>query len=308
MHKPEFNYVFCTFKKHLRSTIKLLLLNFRLFLRCNESWVMKIGSSFILFLFFLGAEAMAQIESMPVSGRASSGWSYTSKNIQSSFANQAGLSEIRGFSAAGYAEQTFLLPDFYNVGLAVALPAGDFSAMGINFNSYGIEEFRQNRIGLAYGMKMGPDFSLGAQIDWYQMSIDNYGQANQLSFRLGFIYDLFSDFSVGIHIANPLGLEIHENSPLPSVFNIDLEWRISDQLVVGGGLVKDIDYDIGFKAAIHYHIHPSVTVILGTITEPSSVSFGVLFNLSEWQIQSAAAYHQPLGFSPSAGFSYQKNQ
>ncbi len=244
---------------------------------------------------------------MPVSGRASSGWSYTAKSIHSSFANQAGLSSIHGFSAAAYAEQTFLLPDFNNIGLAFGLSVGENSAVGLNFNSYGIEEFRQNRIGLAFGMKLGPDFKLGTQIDWYQMSINNYGQANQLSFRFGFIFDLSPDFSLGVHISNPFGLDIHDNSPLPSIFNVDLEWKISSQLIIGGGLLKDIDYDAGFKAAIHYQINPSVTIILGALTEPSSISFGLLFNISDWQIQSAAAYHQPLGFSPSAGFSYQKN-
>ena len=252
-------------------------------------------------------EVRGQLESLPISGKASSGWSFTSKNIHSSFANQAGLSSIRVFSAAAYAEQTFLLPDFYNIGLALALPVGSQSGLSLNFNSYGIEEFRQNRIGLGYGMKLGSEFSLGTQIDWYQLSISNYGQSNQLSFRLGLIYDLFSNFTLGIHVINPLGIEIHKNSPLPSLFNLDGEWRLSDQIILGAGLVKDIDHDTGFKAALHYRVHPSITLILGTLTQPSSLSFGIIFNPGDWEIQSAAAYHQRLGFSPSAGFSFQKN-
>nr|MBS0038456.1 hypothetical protein [Saprospiraceae bacterium] len=264
----------------------------------------------LVFLWIIamgGADQLrAQVEPMSTTGRASANWAYTLKGIQSSFSNQAGLAELKGFSASAYAEQTHLLPEFSNLGLAVGYSTGAHSGISLNFSSYGIEEFRQNRVGMAYGMKLTNDFGLGVQIDWYQTSIFQYGENNQLSFRLGALYRIFPDLTLGIHFSNPLGLEISDNNPIPSVFNFDLEWKVSSQLLLGAGMVKDIDEDIGVKGALHYQIHPNFNLMMGALSHPSRFSFGVQFTIGDFGIQSAASYHQFLGFSPSAGLSYEK--
>ncbi len=255
--------------------------------------------------FFLG-EIRAQVEPMSATGRASANWAYTTTGIQSSFSNQAGLANLQGFSASVYAEQTHLLPEFKNIGLSLGIGTGVNSGLSLNFTSYGIEEFRQNRVGLGYGMNLSNDFQLGVQIDWYQTSITQYGENSQLSFRLGGIYRIFSDLSLGVHISNPLGLEISENHPIPSLFNFDLAWRISSQLTVGAGMVKDIDHKAGVKGALHYDIHPNFTLMMGALSNPTKLSFGVAFSFGDFGLQSAATYHQYLGFSPAAGFSYER--
>ncbi len=256
----------------------------------------------------LGFKAGAQVEPMSVDGRATANWAYTLKGIESSFSNQAGLSELSGFAANIYAEQTHLLPEFSNVGLAVGLSTGANSGISANFSRYGIEEFRQSRIGLGYGMKLSRELSVGVQIDWYQTSITNYGQNSQLSFRIGGMYSIFSNLTAGIHISNPLGIEIADNHPIPSEFNFDLDWRVSSQLTVGAGLVKDVDYDAGIKVGLRYQIHPNFRIMFGAITEPTRFTFGINLDLQNFSIQSAGSYHQRLGISPSAGLSYEAKQ
>ena len=263
----------------------------------------------ILFVTILALhfQTSAQVEPMSVDGRASGNWAYTLKGIKSSFSNQAGLSTLSGFSAAIYAEQTHLLSEFSNVGLAVGYSTGANSGISANFSSYGIEEFRQNRIGLGYGMALSRELSIGIQIDWYQTSITNYGQNSQLSFRVGGIYRIFDDLTAGMHFSNPMGIEIADNHPIPSEFNFDLAWRISSQLIIGAGFVKDVDQDGGFKGAIRYQIHPNFRIMLGALTEPAKFTFGISIALNDFSIQSAASYHQQLGFSPSAGLVYESN-
>lgn len=259
----------------------------------------------IAFMLFL-TEAYSQTEPMSVDGRASGQWAYTLEGIQSSFSNQAGLAGLKSFGIAAYAEKTHWLPEFANVGLAVGWSTGENSGMSVNFSSYGIEEFRQNRIGLAYGMRLTSDFRVGVQIDWYQTSIEGYGQNSQLTFRLGGIYNIFPSLKAGVHFSNPVGMEISGNHPLPSDFNFDLEWLISSQLSIGTGLKKSIEESPGFKAAVHYQIHPNFKLMFGAITRPARFSFGFALDLNDFSLQSAGSYHQHLGFSPAAGITFER--
>lgn len=262
--------------------------------------------TFAIFFLWFSGEVRSQVEPISVSGRASGNWAYTQVGIQSSFSNQAGLSSLKGFSVSAYGEQTHLLPEFSNIGLALGVSTGNSSGLSLNFTSYGIDEFRQNRVGLGYGMKLSGGLSLGMQIDWYQTSISNYGQNSQLSFRIGGIYKISKDLMAGIHISNPIGLEIADNHPIPSLFNADIQWTISSQVNLGGGLVKDIDEELGIKAAVHYQIHPNLKLFFGVLSKPAKFSFGFSVDLNNFSIQSAGTYHQYLGFSPSAGLTYEQ--
>lgn len=267
----------------------------------KAKWIIFSLGSILLY-----ADGNSQTEPMSVDGRASGQWAYTLEGIQSSFSNQAGLAVMKGFGIAAYGEKTHWLPEFANVGLAIGWSTGTNSGMSVNFSSYGIEEFRQNRIGLAYGMRLTSDFRVGVQIDWYQTSIESYGQNSQLTFRLGGIYNIFPTLKAGFHFSNPVGMEISGNHPLPSDFNFDLEWLISSQLSVGTGLKKSIDENPGIKVAVHYQIHPNFKLMFGTITQPTRFSFGFSLDLNDFRLHSAGSYHQHLGFSPAAGITFER--
>lgn len=242
-------------------------------------------------------------------GAQQMGMGYTSavgKNVFSAFNNQAGLAHLNTLSVGVFTESRYLLNELSYFGASAALPTKQ-GAFGLSVGYFGSPIYNENKIGLAYGRMLGERFSIGTQLQYMGVAIEEYGSKGALTFELGFQFDVTNEFTLAAHVFNPMRIELaeYQNEKFPTVFKVGFGWKPSDKLTINAETEKDLDYDAVFKAGIEYKIIDALALRAGIGTAPTLGTFGVGIYLKEnFQIDIATAYHQQLGFTPGISFIY----
>ncbi|MEM6966136.1 MAG: hypothetical protein AAF573_15330, partial [Bacteroidota bacterium] len=130
-------------------------------------------------------------------------------DINSTLSNQAGLAKITQSGFVLASEQRFLLTELSSVGAGFALPTSS-GTFGLSVQYFGSESYNESKIGLAYGRKLAENFSLGVQFDVLNTRIAENGSKLLYTFEVGLQYELIENVLIGIHIFNPVRLEIIE--------------------------------------------------------------------------------------------------
>ena len=220
------------------------------------------------------------------------------------FGNQAGLSKINELCFMALTEQRFLLKDlnFSGVGVAIPTSSGTFGAVVTNF---GFSEFRQQKIGLSYARKIFHNFSIGAQFDYFQTKIKEYGSSGAATFEIGLQAKLAEPLIIGAHINSPIQAEISAGENLPTIMSLGLMYNISKIASVGVEVEKDVDFPLRIKSGVEYMAVPSLRIRAGFSTEPSSFHLGIGWTAGEhFDIDISNRFTQELGVVPAAGIVY----
>lgn len=216
--------------------------------------------------------------------------------------NQAVLALLEKPVAGLLAENRFLLNEIKSLGAIAAIPTG-FGAFGLQLQYFGFEQFNEQKIGLAYGRKLLENFSIGAQVDFVNTTIPDYGNKGVLTFELGIFTQLSPGLDLGIHAYSPVRVESVAGENLPTVVAAGFGYHASDKLLIIGEIEKDIDYQARIKVGVEYLPVPTLALRTGVSTNPTSLSFGAGLKIQEkFVLDIASNYHQVLGFSPGIGF------
>lgn len=274
--------------------------------------------TFSILLLLLGTSLLNAQSTPPISGGARSiglgGTGLTFTDVHSSFTNQAGLHEVEGFSALVAAEQRFQLSELQNLQLGVAY-ATNSGTFGLTFNRFGFEEYREQRIGLAYGRKILEKLSIGGQLLFYQTDIPVYGNASAFNFEVGLQSQLLPQLVLGFHLSNPIqttkevaaGETIDINPP--TVFRVGFGYLPSEKVKLLAEVEKDIDFDTRIRMGIEYTAMAALDIRLGVVTAPVEWRLGAGYHLKNGiAIDLGMSYHQTLGISPGVGLVYGLNK
>ena len=217
------------------------------------------------------------------------------------FSNQAGLVGLKKLAVVAAAEQRFLLSELQSVAVGAALPTRS-GTFGLMAQSFGYEEFRQQKIGLSYARKLFSALAVGAQFDYFQTRIPEYGSRGTLSFEAGLQANISKNLLVGAHIFSPAQVELAEGENLPTILRLGIAWHVSEQLAVASEVEKHLDFPFRWKTGLSYQPVQSLYLRAGYASEPSMLYFGVGFAFGNGlQADMAGSFHQNLGFTPSAG-------
>jgi len=259
-----------------------------------------------LLLLFCCEISFAQYAFHPVRGAGVGQATVAFQDVNSLLANQAGLAWVEKLSILAVAERRFSLSELNSVSAGVAVPVG-LGTFGIVLNTFGFDEFRQQKIGLAYARRFAENFSFGAQFDYFQTRIPEFGSKGTLTFEAGVQARLNKEILVGAHVFSPAQVELVENENLPTIFRVGFAWQASEKAMLAMELEKDIDFKARVKGGLEYRVAEPFFLRAGFGTNPPTFHFGLGFQLNgNLNIDAASSYHQVLGFSPSAGASWSK--
>jgi len=260
-----------------------------------------------LFLFFTSGSLLAQNGRPSGQGARGMAMGYSSvafTGINNAFGNPAGLAGLKTFEAALFAQQRFLIGDLSDFSMAAAIPTSS-GVLGLSLQYFGVEAYNEQKIGLVYARPLMEKLSIGAQIDFLNTRIPEYGNAGLLTFGIGFHSQLSEQISLGGHLYSPVRVALTEDEDLPTLLTFGLFYQPSKQLGITAELVKHIDYEISVRAGIEYSINKVLFLRVGTMTQPSQVTFGLGLALENGlKIDVASAYHSTLGISPGIGIRY----
>ncbi len=239
-------------------------------------------------------------------GAAMGNASVTFYDINSAFSNQAGLANLEQWSATATVEQRFLVAELQSAAVAAAVPMAS-GTFALTLHHFGVEAFQQQKFGLAYARRLMKGLSAGAQITALHTSIPEYGNRTTLSFEIGLLTELLPQLQLGMHLANPVRVELVERENLPTVLRLGLAYLPSERLTCTAEVEKDIDFMARMRFGIEYQLVEQLALRTGITTGPTQLAFGVGYAFrGGLSLDVASVYHQWLGFMPVASVSFQR--
>jgi long-subunit fatty acid transport protein len=270
--------------------------------------ILKITHWLFLACCFAGLfQANAQNGTPPIGGARSAamgGVGAAFEDVNSVFSNQAGMAEVENLSFSLLAEQRFLLNAIRTVAAGGVLPLKSGS-LGLTLNYYGTEAYNEQRVSLAYARKLMENFSIGAGLDFLNTNIPEYGSKGVMTFELGLMARFTPQLNMGVHVFNPLNVELIEGEKLPSILKLGLKYSPSEKVDIFGEVSKDVDFAIRTHWGVEYEVVEDLNLRAGVATQPVEVTFGAGYKLNNGlMIDVGSRYHEVLGISPSVGIVY----
>ncbi|SDL35108.1 hypothetical protein SAMN05421823_105273 [Catalinimonas alkaloidigena] len=244
----------------------------------------------------------------PVSGGQAQGMGGTGVTLRdtwSLFNNVGGLAGLDKPSVGLFFERRFATNAF-NVGaLAVAFPGQRWGAAGLSFRRFGTDLYNEQRLGLAYGHKLG-EVTLGAQAEYLQTAIAEVGTRHAFVLNLGGVASILPHLHFGAYIFNVTQTRLADylDERVPTVMKAGLSYRPTDALMINLETEKDLDYPALVRAGVEYRIIPEVALRTGISTDPSVFYFGAGFTRHQFALDYALSTHPSLGLSHHLSLQY----
>lgn len=220
--------------------------------------------------------------------------------------NQASLAEFQNITGSMYFENKFILSQLGLKSLSLIIPVGK-DAFGLNVNHYGYEIYNEQKIGIAYGKKLGEKFNIGVQLDYLNTFISELGSKKNVTFEAGILAKLNKQLFLGAHVFNPVKVKIndYEDERIPAIMRLGMAYRFSRKVLLSVETEKDIYFKPIFKTGIEYQPVEILYLRTGLSTDPTFFTFGFGLVLKKWKLDFAASYHQTLGVTPHISLGYE---
>lgn len=241
------------------------------------------------------------------SRQAAIGYAFTSiaDDHWSIYFNPAGLTKIKNLSAGiYYSPAPFGLSELSNAS-AVISKTFSIGGVGIGFSTYGFELFRENKISLGYAKQLFPDFSLGLNINYYSLSIKNYGNDFAIGFDLGILSQLSSNLQLGFFAKNLNRPTYGVNKEkLSQQFSGGLSYEPVNNLLMAFELEKEVRYPFNFKFGLEYLPIKYFAIRAGYNTEPNNYFSGIGIFYRNFNFNYSFISNNYLGFTHSFGIDF----
>jgi hypothetical protein len=194
--------------------------------------------------------------------------------LWSVYHNQAALAYLKGTQAGIYYENRFSMPEFAVKSLAVATNIKP-GTIGFALTSFGFSKFSDNKIGLAYSMKLAKYISVGIQIDYFLIHQESYyGNLGTVAAEIGIFANPFENFYIGAHIFNPWRAKIssYQDERLPTVFRMGIAYDFSKQVKYSLEVEKNLDLPAFFKTGVSYEPIKNLFLRTGISVNKNNVS------------------------------------
>ena len=221
--------------------------------------------------------------------------------------NPANLVSVKKLGLGLSYENRFLLKELQSQGFVVALPL-KAGVISFGLQSFGFKNFRTNRLGLGYSMKLAEFLSCGVQLNYHQVRLtDAYGRKDALTAELGLRANITDNWKVAFSVFNLTRTKISEfgEDRLSTLMRLGTQYTFSEKVMLVAELEKNIEFPVRFKTGIEYSPIRKLFLRGGFATQPIEISAGLGYRFKEqFQLDLGSAYHQILGWSPNFSFTY----
>jgi hypothetical protein len=233
----------------------------------------------------------------------------TMLGIEAILNNQAGLYKLNGIGVIAATEQRFLLEELNAISFGLAYGNNSLGAVGLMVSNFGFDEYREQKIGLAYSRKLFDNLSIGGQLDLLHVNIAGYGSSSNLTFELGAITDITKEVSIGFHVFSPSEINITDQATVPTKIILGVAYKPSKKIQIVTEVEKIVDRDYTFRMGVDYAIVDALSLRAGYGTGPAMLSFGLGYNINKkLSFDGSFTNHETLGITPSGSLIYQGNK
>lgn len=245
--------------------------------------------------------SMAQFENTDTGARAiglNGAYTSISNNSIAVFYNPSGLGQIRFREiSAFYTPSVFGISGLTQTSVSYAEPLS-FGTVGSGIKTFGFDLYREFNLLLSYGNVIREKVFLGFSINYYDLSIQNYGSASSFGLDIGALAYITDFMRWGFAAKNMTGSTIGiSKEKIPQVYNTGLTFQPKDDLLFVIEAEKDVRYPVSFRSGFEYVVFDQAEIRSGISTEPVSFTAGLGLVYGLFQLDYAINNHQDLGIS-----------
>ncbi len=259
----------------------------------------------LIILVLLNAILLAQFQ--PGSRQSAMGFAFTSvaDDHWSIFYNPAGISKVQNFSGGVfYSPAPFGLKELAT-GSAVISKKFTFGNLGLAFQTYGFDLFRENKISFAYGNNFFPEFQFGIKLTYNSLNIANYGSDYSIGVDVGILSTLSENFQLGFATTNLNSPTYGVNKEkLSQTFSGGFSYKPINNLILSLELEKEVRYQFNLKSGLEYLPIKFMALRFGFNTEPNNFTGGIGIIYSNFQFNYAFISNNYLGLTHNFGIDY----
>lgn len=263
---------------------------------------MNISLKIIIVLLLVSFRtAFSQFELLDVGAKPISlGGAFTSfaNNSNAVYYNPAGISQMpfREVSIF-YSPAPFGLKELANGSVNFVEPT-KFGSFGLSAKTYGFELYKEITATLTYANNYKKKIYYGANFNYYNLKIQNYGSASTFGIDVGGLAYLTDFMRWGFAVFNLNRPKIgSQNDNLPQVYRTGVSFQPRSDLNLMLDLEKDSRYTASFKAGLEYSLYDMIDIRAGIGTEPTKFSGGIGLYYSMFEIDYGFYNHQDLGLT-----------
>ena len=221
--------------------------------------------------------------------------------------NQAGLAGLEKPIAGMYYQQHWLSNELAMQGLAFAMPLGKKGTIAASGNSFGYSQYREQKFGVAYAMRLGEGIRAAVQLDYLNLQLgENYGSRSAVMVEVGVQAKLSESLWIGAHLYNPnqASISVDPEDRAPTVLRAGLGYTFNDKVLMTAEAEKDIDMPERYHVGLEYHPTAALFLRTGLSSGPTQGHFGVGVRLKQIDIDLAVAVRSQLGATPMINLNY----
>ncbi len=223
------------------------------------------------------------------------------EGVDGLFNNQAGITSNENISFIVASELRFLTPGLTTFGAGITIPANGKGVFGLSVSNLGLEEYTEQKIGVAYARKLVEALSLGVQFDWLNTNIVNFGSTSAFTAELGFIASIGEKFKIGSHIFSPVKIALtDEDNDVNTRIRFGASYVPSDKLRVLFEVDKWQQNPLSVRGGFEYLLQENINLRFGASSNPTLYSVGLSYHFSKaLHFDGSYSFHSVLGSSPS---------
>jgi len=263
---------------------------------------MKISLKIIIVLLLVSFRTnFAQFELLDVGAKPIAlGGAFTSlaNNSNAVYYNPAGLSQMLSREVSiFYSPAPYGLKELANGSVNFVEPT-KFGAFGLSAKTYGFELYKEITVTASYSNNYKKKIFYGANVNFYNLKIQNYGSASTFGIDIGGLAYLTDFLRWGFAAFNLNRPKIGtQEDKLPQVYRTGISVQPRNDINFMLDIEKDTRYTASVKAGIEYSLYDMIDLRAGIGTEPTKFSGGVGLYYSIFGIDYGFYNHQDLGLT-----------
>jgi len=227
-------------------------------------------------------------------------------DVWSYYHNAAALGSIDGLRVGLNYENRFLLKELQSQAVVIAIPMR-FGVVSVGTHFFGYRQFRSQRIGAGYSLKLAEKLYAGVQLNYQGLRLNNnYGSYSTATAEAGIQAFITSQWNIGVSVNNVgrAKLNDYQDERFPTRFRLGTSYKLSSKVLFLLEGSKVIHYKERIKLGIEYEAVTDFFIRLGVSSQPIEFSFGFGYYWSNFAFDISSSYHQDLGWSPQISMVY----
>lgn len=215
--------------------------------------------------------------------------------------NPAALAWGKRLSLFGMYDRPFGIAELATHAFSAGLKIGPHG-LGARYTGFGFALYKEQVLGLAYGLRVFQQLSLGLGIRALQLSTAGMPTQHWMVFDAGIRLQMRENVFLGAAIWNAGG---RHTSLLGQGGTVGMGIVVLPRAVLVADIQKEANFPTGAGIGVIYHIHPQLVLRTGAGSRPERLSAGFGLRKNGFAIDYAAVWHTVLGITHRASVIYE---